>query len=82
MDVMRQVMKGEGGVMGLYKGLLPTMVREVAGCSAMFAAYEAIKLAVVKQQVPPIAFLSHVRVQQMLTDREQERLGRHSYLYL
>lgn len=52
MDVVRQVMKGEGGMAGLYKGLLPTMVREVAGCSAMFAAYEAIKLAVVKQQVP------------------------------
>lgn len=51
MDVMRQVVRGEGGVLGLYKGLLPTMVREVAGCSAMFAAYEAIKLATVKHQV-------------------------------
>lgn len=59
-DVMRQVMKGEGGMMGLYKGLLPTMVREVAGCSAMFAAYEAIKLGVVKQQVPAAALHWHV----------------------
>lgn len=59
-DVMRQVMKGEGGLMGLYKGLLPTMVREVAGCSAMFAAYEAIKLGVVKQQVPAATLCRHV----------------------
>lgn len=51
LDVVKQVMKGEGGMLGLYKGLLPTMVREVVGCSAMFAAYEAIKLGVVKQQV-------------------------------
>ena len=50
-DVMRQVLKGEGGMFGLYKGFVPTIVREVAGCSAMFAAYEAIKLAAVKQQV-------------------------------
>lgn len=56
MDVVRQVMKGEGGVLGLYKGFVPTMVREVAGCSAMFAAYEAIKLAAVKQQVPATLF--------------------------
>ena len=49
-------MKGEGGMLGLYKGLLPTMVREVAGCSAMFAAYEAIKLGVVKQQVKSLPF--------------------------
>ena len=59
-DVMRQVMKGEGGLMGLYKGLLPTMVREVAGCSAMFAAYEAIKLGVVKQQVPAATLCRYV----------------------
>lgn len=51
MDVVKQVMKGEGGMLGMYKGLLPTMVRELVGCSAMFAAYEAIKLGAVKQQV-------------------------------
>lgn len=59
-DVVRQVMKGEGGMVGLYKGLLPTMVREVAGCSAMFAAYEAIKLGVVKQQVPASTLCRYV----------------------
>ena len=51
MDVIRQVVKGEGGVAGLYKGLVPTLLREVPGCSAMFAAYEAIKLGVAQQQV-------------------------------
>ena len=58
MDVMRQVVKGEGGVLGLYKGFVPTMVREVAGCSAMFAAYEAMKLAAAKQQVPCLCLSS------------------------
>lgn len=51
MDVMRQVMRSEGGVIGLYKGLVPTLLREVPGCAAMFAAYEAIKLSAAKQQV-------------------------------
>lgn len=51
MDVMRQVMRSEGGVVGLYKGLVPTLLREVPGCGAMFAAYEAIKLSAVQQQV-------------------------------
>jgi len=51
MDVVRQVMRLEGGVMGLYKGLVPTLFREVPGCAAMFAAYEAIKLGAAKQQV-------------------------------
>ena len=51
MDVMRQVMRSEGGVIGLYKGLVPTLLREVPGCAAMFAAYEAIKLGAAKQQV-------------------------------
>ncbi|KAL0036201.1 hypothetical protein WJX79_007894 [Trebouxia sp. C0005] len=50
MDVMRQVMRSEGGVIGLYKGLVPTLLREVPGCAAMFAAYEAIKLSAAKQQ--------------------------------
>jgi len=51
MDVMRQVMRSEGGVIGLYKGLVPTLLREVPGCAAMFAAYESIKLGAAKQQV-------------------------------
>ena len=51
LDVVRQVARAEGGVLGLYKGLVPTLLREVPGCGAMFAAYEAIKLAAVQQQV-------------------------------
>ena len=51
MDVVRQVVRTEGGVIGLYRGLVPTLLREVPGCSAMFAAYEAIKLGAAKQQV-------------------------------
>ncbi|DBB06435.1 TPA: hypothetical protein ACH3X1_011993 [Trebouxia sp. C0004] len=50
MDVMRQVLRSEGGVIGLYKGLVPTLLREVPGCAAMFAAYESIKLGAAKQQ--------------------------------
>ena len=44
-------MRSEGGVRGLYKGLGPTLLREVPGSAAMFAAYEAIKISMAKQQV-------------------------------
>ena len=50
-DVLRQVMRSEGGVIGLYRGLVPTLLREVPGCAAMFAAYESIKMGAAKQQV-------------------------------
>lgn len=76
-DVVRQVMKGEGGMLGMYKGLLPTMVREVAGCSAMFAAYEAIKLGVVKQQVP-LPHLLLTCVAQFRTKRTVPKSSRHA----
>jgi len=42
-DVARHVLKSEGGVVGLYKGLTPTLMREVPGNAAMFGAYEATK---------------------------------------
>ena len=44
-------MRSEGGVRGLYKGLGPTLLREVPGSAAMFAAYEALKISMAKQQV-------------------------------
>lgn len=42
-DVARHVLKSEGGLVGLYKGLTPTLMREVPGNAAMFGAYEATK---------------------------------------
>ncbi|KAF6154552.1 hypothetical protein GIB67_027825 [Kingdonia uniflora] len=43
MDVARHVLKSEGGARGLFKGLVPTLAREVPGNAAMFGVYEAIK---------------------------------------
>lgn len=43
MDVARQVLHSEGGVRGLFKGLLPTMAREIPGNALMFGVYEATK---------------------------------------
>ena len=43
MDVARHVLRNEGGVRGLFKGLVPTMAREVPGNALMFGAYEALK---------------------------------------
>ncbi|KAK2995917.1 hypothetical protein RJ640_029799 [Escallonia rubra] len=42
MDVARHVLQS-AGVRGLFKGLVPTMAREIPGNAAMFGAYEAIK---------------------------------------
>ncbi|GMI63911.1 A BOUT DE SOUFFLE [Hibiscus trionum] len=43
MDVARQVLRSEGGARGLFKGLVPTLAREVPGNAAMFGVYEALK---------------------------------------
>lgn len=43
MDVARHVIKSEGGMRGLFKGLVPTMAREIPGNAAMFGVYEALK---------------------------------------
>lgn len=43
MDVARHVLRSEGGMRGLFKGLFPTMAREVPGNAAMFGMYEALK---------------------------------------
>ncbi|KAJ6347807.1 hypothetical protein OIU76_004321 [Salix suchowensis] len=43
MDVTRHVLKSEGGVRGLFKGLVPTMAREIPGNAAMFGVYELLK---------------------------------------
>lgn len=43
MDVAKHVMKSEGGMRGLYKGLVPTLGREIPGNALMFGVYEAVK---------------------------------------
>jgi solute carrier family 25 carnitine/acylcarnitine transporter 20/29 len=43
LDVARHVLRSEGGTLGLFKGLTPTLLREVPGNAAMFGAYEATK---------------------------------------
>ncbi|KAL6985782.1 hypothetical protein U1Q18_019155 [Sarracenia purpurea var. burkii] len=43
MDVGRQVLRSEGGVRGLFKGLVPTMAREIPGNAVMFGVYETLK---------------------------------------
>uniref|UniRef100_A0A1D1XF91 Mitochondrial carnitine/acylcarnitine carrier-like protein n=2 Tax=Anthurium amnicola TaxID=1678845 RepID=A0A1D1XF91_9ARAE len=43
MDVAKHVMRSEGGLRGLFKGLVPTLGREVPGNAIMFGVYEAIK---------------------------------------
>lgn len=43
MEVARHVLRSEGGTRGLFKGLVPTMAREIPGNAVMFGVYEAIK---------------------------------------
>lgn len=42
-DVARHVLRSEGGVIGLFRGLTPTLLREVPGNAIMFGVYEAAK---------------------------------------
>ncbi|OIW09560.1 hypothetical protein TanjilG_28159 [Lupinus angustifolius] len=43
LDVARHVLRSEGGAKGLFKGLIPTMAREIPGNAIMFGVYESIK---------------------------------------
>ncbi|XP_039011732.1 mitochondrial carnitine/acylcarnitine carrier-like protein isoform X2 [Hibiscus syriacus] len=43
MDVARHVLRSEGGVRGLFKGMVPTLAREVPGNAVVFGFYEALK---------------------------------------
>ena len=43
MDVVRHVIRSEGGYRGLYKGLVPSLAREVPGNAVVFGVYEALK---------------------------------------
>ena len=51
MDVARHVWRNEGGLRGIYKGLVPTLGREVPGSAVMFAAYEYTKIQLARSQV-------------------------------
>ncbi|KAH9301774.1 hypothetical protein KI387_013357 [Taxus chinensis] len=42
-DVAKHVLKSEGGIRGLFKGLAPTLAREVPGNAVMFGVYESLK---------------------------------------
>ena len=50
-EVGLAVIKGEGGVLGLYKGTVSTLIREVPGNAAMFGTYEVVKQWMARQQV-------------------------------
>ncbi len=49
-DVMKHV-RAEKGMLGLYKGFTPTLVREVNGNAVMFGVYEYLKRQLASAQV-------------------------------
>lgn len=51
--VAMAVIRGEGGVLGLYKGTVSTLWREIPGNAAMFGTYEVVKQWMARQQVRP-----------------------------
>jgi hypothetical protein len=61
-DVLRHV-RTERGILGLYKGMTPTLVREVNGNAVMFGVYEYLKRLLAEAQVPCpcTTFLKFVR---------------------
>ncbi|KAG0457286.1 hypothetical protein HPP92_022443 [Vanilla planifolia] len=52
-DVAKHVFRSEGGLRGLYKGMLPTLAREVPGNGVAFGVYEASKTSLQVQEAPP-----------------------------
>ncbi len=50
MDVIRHV-RTEKGIAGLYRGMTPTLTREMAGNATMFAVYEVLKRKAAAMQV-------------------------------
>lgn len=53
MDVIRHV-RTEKGIAGLYRGMAPTLTREMAGNATMFAVYELLKRKAAAMQVRPL----------------------------
>lgn len=50
LDVVRHVWTHERGLLGLFRGLTPTLAREVPGNAVMFGVYEALKQALADAQ--------------------------------
>ena len=50
LDVVRHVWAHERGVLGLFRGLTPTLAREVPGNAVMFGVYEALKQGLASAQ--------------------------------
>lgn len=50
LTVIRQI-SAAGGPVALYRGMTPTLLREVPGSCAMFGSYEASKLLLARRQV-------------------------------
>jgi Mitochondrial carrier protein len=65
MDVLRHVVKAEGGPPAIFKGLWPTLLREVPGNAVMFGVYEYLKQRLAAMQVgsrsPSTFFLFQAR---------------------
>ena len=55
LDVLRHV-QAEKGIGGLYRGMTPTLTREVAGNATMFAIYELLKRKAAAMQVLAVQF--------------------------
>lgn len=49
-DLGRHVLRHEGGLRGIYKGMVPTLCREVPGSAVMFGTYEYVKIELTRQQ--------------------------------
>ena len=52
---MKHVLRHEGGALGLFRGLLPTLAREVPGNAAYFGVYEWLKRKFAAAQVRALA---------------------------
>lgn len=50
-DVARSVLAHEAGVLGLFRGLVPTLLRELPGNAAYFGCYDLSKQQLARWQV-------------------------------
>ncbi|KAK9810326.1 hypothetical protein WJX72_008725 [[Myrmecia] bisecta] len=50
LDVAKHVIRNEGGMLALYKGMAPTLLRELPGNAVMFGCYELVKQSLARSQ--------------------------------